>query len=134
MVFILPVLLLIGSGCALFTSGGREVAGPAQALVGHWRLADGGGEVYFTANGIYSFMDQNGNSGRATYRVTGEDPETRTVTTLIRLMEYNQQPVDGVVEMTVTGTFSKNYRTHTGESVAAPGSPPRTIVMKYVAP
>ena len=118
----LSVVLLIGSGCALFSGGGRDVAGPAQALIGHWKMADGGGEVYFTSDGIYSFVDQNGNSGRATYQVTEEDPEAGTVTTLIRLTEYNQQPVEGVIEMTVTGTFSKDYRTHTGESVEAPGS------------
>ncbi len=130
----MPVVLLIGSGCAIFGGGKRDVADPAQALVGHWRMKDGGGEVYFTTAGIYSFVDQNGNSGRATYRVTEQDPETRTVTTLIRLTEYNKEPVKEAVEMTVTGTFSKDYRTHTGESVEPPGSPPRPFDMEYVEP
>jgi hypothetical protein len=133
LVFILLFLLLFGSGCALLR-GKRDVAGPARALVGHWRMADGGGEVYFTADGIYSFVDGRGNSGRATYRVTGEDPGERRVTVVIRLTEYNQQPVEGVEEMTVTGTFSKDYRTQTGESVETPGSPPRRFVMEYAAP
>ncbi len=131
--FILSMIFLIGSGCALLR-GKREVAGPASALVGHWKLADGGGEVYFTADGIYSFVDGHGNSGRATYRVTSEDAEERRVTTVISLTEYNQQPVEGVEEMTVTGTFSKDYRTQTGKSVETPGSPPRPFTMKYMAP
>jgi len=128
------MIFLMGSGCALFGGGARPVADPAEALVGHWKLADGGGEVYFTDDGIYSFVDGHGNSGRATYRVTDEDPGGRTVTTVIRLTEYNQQPVEGVEEMTVTGTFSKDYRTQTGESVETPGSPPRRFVMEYAAP
>ena len=109
-----PVLLIVAVGCASVSGGGGDYSTPARALLGEWKMADGSGEVAFLDDGSYRFFNADGSGGRAEYRVIEEDPEKRTILTLIRLKEFDGEPVGEEVELKVEGRFSPNYRQFVG--------------------
>ncbi len=116
-----PALLLILTGCASSpdTIGGYQ--SPARALLGIWRMADGSGEVAFSDDGSYRFSNPDGSGGRAEYRVLEEDLEKRTILTLIRLQEFDGEPVEEEVELKIEGRFAPNYRQFVGALVDEEG-------------
>ncbi len=72
----------------------RDYSTPSRALLGRWVMVDGSGEVSFTADGNYHFVDPAGSPGRAEYVVLEEDGERRTIATLVRLKEFKGEPVE----------------------------------------
>jgi len=122
-IVIFPVLLLITAGCAAVTGGGRDYSSPAAALLGEWRMSDGSGEVNFTPEGSYHFVDPAGSPGRAEYEVLAEDGEKRTITTLVRLKEFEGEPVGEEVELKIEGRFSPNYQVFVGAVIDGEGLP-----------
>ncbi len=115
--------MILAAGCAAVTGGGRDYSSPAAALVGDWRMSDGSGEVTFTADGNYNFVDPAGSPGRAEYEVLAEDGEKRTIATLVRLKEFEGEPVEEEVELRIEGRFSPNYQVFVGALVDEEGIP-----------
>ena len=130
---LLPIVLLI-SGCALFSGGGRDTTSPDKALIGHWRMRDGSGEVYFSRDGQYRYIDAAGIIGTADYEIIEQDSETRSIWVKIRLKEYAGQPIAEDLELTVAGEFSPDYFTHTGESVGKGGARISSFILEYEGP
>ncbi len=118
-----PVLLILAAGCAALPGGGGDYASPAAALIGEWKMLDGSGEVSFTADGSYHFIDPAGSPGRAEYAVLEEDGEKRTILTLVRLKEFEGEPVEEEVELKIQGRFSPNYQVFVGAVVDEEGIP-----------
>ncbi len=117
----LPLLVVI-AGCAV-AGGGRDYSTPSRALLGRWVMADGSGEVSFTADGNYHFVDPAGSPGRAEYVVLQEDGERRTIATLVRLKEFEGEPVEEEAELIIEGRFSPNYQVFVGALVDEEGLP-----------
>ena len=120
---VFPVLLAVLAGCSAVTGGGRDYSSPAAALLGEWKMIDGSGEVSFTADGNYHFVDPGGSPGRAEYEVLAEDGERRTISTLVRLKEFEGEPVDEEVELKIEGRFSPNYQVFVGALIDEQGLP-----------
>ncbi len=120
---VLPVLLTVLAGCAAVTGGGRDYSSPAAALLGEWKMLDGSGEISFTPDGNYHFIDPTGSPGRAEYVVLAEDREKRTIATWIRLKEFEGVPVEEEVELKIEGRFSPNYQVFVGALVDEEGLP-----------
>jgi hypothetical protein len=121
----------LGGGCAATGDHSRESLTPAKALIGRWRMGDGAGLVSFSADGTYRFVDERGNTGTAAYEVLAEEPAERTITTRIRLIEYNGNPVEEIMEQTVIGRFSENCRTHSG-TIVGPAGEESFFSMEYI--
>jgi hypothetical protein len=119
-------------GCASFSGSQRDITVPSRALIGHWRMEDGSGEVYFSEDGSYRFFSPDGRGGRSDYRVLVEDGVERTIVCLIRLKEMDGEPVEEEVELMVEGTFSPDYQKHTGKSTEEGGEVVGTFSMEYV--
>ena len=130
-IYLLISIALLVSGCALFGGGVRDVASPEEALIGHWRMKDGTGEVYFSRDGLYRYFDAAGVGGTADYEIIEQDVETRTIRVKIRLKEYAGRPIEEDLELTVTGEFSPDYLTHAGESVGKGGARISSFTMEY---
>lgn len=116
-----PILLIFASGCAAMIGGGRDCSSPAAALLGEWKMLDGSGEVSFTSDGNYHFIDPTGSPGRAEYVVLTEDEEKRTIVTQVRLKEFEGEPVEEEVELKIEGRFSPNYQVFVGAMVDEDG-------------
>ncbi len=128
----LMLVLLLGAGCASAPVAERNTATPAEALIGHWRMSDGSGEVYFTPGGDYRFIDRDGNTGSASYRVIDQDSAQRRIVTVIRLRELGGEAVEESAEMMVEGTFSPDYTVHSGESIREGGVSTGSFTMEYL--
>jgi hypothetical protein len=127
---VFPVLLFVTAGCAAVTGGGKDYSSPPAALLGEWKMVDGSGEVVFSADGSYRFANPDGSRGRAEYRIREEDPEKRTIVTLIRLKEFNGEPVEEEVERKIEGRFSPNYQQFVGAVVDDEGLSTGTFRME----
>lgn len=125
-----PVLLILAAGCASVPGGGGGDATPSRALLGEWRMADGSGEVVFSADGGYRFANPDGSQGSAEYRVLEEDPEKRTIVTLIRLKEFDGEPVEGEAELKIEGRFSPNFLQFVGAVIDDEGLSTGTFRME----
>ncbi len=119
----LVIIMIIVVGCALVGGGGPDYSSPSQALLGRWMMADGSGEVSFTEDGDYHFVDPFGTPGRAEYLVLEEDGERRTISTLVRLKEFEGEPVEEEAELVIEGRFSPNYRVFVGALIDEEGIP-----------
>jgi|GEM_PF-3875272 len=119
-------------GCASLSESQRDITVPSKALIGHWRMTDGSGEVYFSEDGSYRFFSPDGSGGRSDYRVLAENGDERTIVCLIRLKEMDGKPVEDEVELMVEGTFSPDYQNHTGKSIEEGGEVVGFFSMEYV--
>ena len=124
------ILLILSAGCAAVSGGGKKYSTPARALLGEWKMTDGSGEVSFSADGSYRFVDPTGGRGRAEYQVLEEDPEKRTIVTLIRLKEFAGEPVEEEMELRIEGRFSPNYQLFVGAFVDDEGLSAGTFRME----
>ncbi|MFH1038988.1 MAG: hypothetical protein V1789_10025 [PVC group bacterium] len=129
-----PAVIVFCAGCAALTGTERNTSTPAAALIGHWRMTDGSGEVYFSSGGTYRFIDRDGNAGAAAWRVIKEDPGERRIVTVIRLKELGGEPVEEETELMVEGTFSADYTIHAGESIGEGGIRAGSFTMEYLNP
>ena len=123
---------MVCGGCAIFSGSQRDITTPSRALIGHWRIEDGSGEVYFSEDGTYRFFAPDGSEGLSDYRVLAENSGERTIVCLIRLREMGGKPVEEEIELMVEGTFSPDYRKHTGKSIEEGGEEGGTFSMEYV--
>ena len=123
---------MVCGGCAIFNGTSRDITTPSRALIGHWRLEDGTGEVYFSQAGTYRFSAADGSEGISDYRVLTEDSEERIIVCLIRLREMGGEPVEEEIELMVEGTFSPDYQKHTGKSIEEGGEVVGIFSMEYV--
>ncbi len=124
------ILLLLAAGCAAVSGGGGAYSTPARALLGEWRMADGSGEVAFAADGSYRFTNPDGSRGSAEYRVLEENPEKRSIVTLIRLKEFDGEPVEEEVGLKIEGRFSPNFLQFVGAVIDDEGLSAGTFRME----
>lgn len=131
-IIVLLMLNMLWIGCARFNSSERVVSNPSQALLGHWRMEDGAGDIFFSEDGTYRFIDADGTVGLAEYRVLSEDAGARTIICMIRLKEMGGRKIKEDVELMVEGGFSPDYRIHSGKSLLEGGEVAGTFKLEYV--
>ncbi len=125
-----PLILLLSAACASGPGVREDYSSPSRALLGEWKMTDGSGLVSFSPDGTYNFIDPAGGRGKALYSVLEEDDGKRTISTLIRLVEFEGELVEEEAELKVEGRFSPNYQVFVGEVIDEEGLPSGSFRME----